>query len=315
MSADSDFAARNSAAGVIYANGFNNSGDIAGLITTAADGTTQGTIDTTSGKFTSGVGSLRFKLRAGVTDKNIGGAFATAMGHSFGAGDTLYFQFRQLITPEYLSNNLSHWHSSIKHSNCHGVSSTCQSTEYTMITAPTTAGTNQYVSLYTNCGDGFNTDPVTNVLCNSCPNGGPMLQQGTDGTHGYNCNYQDQTAGAGAGPGCFFPPADVWLTYYVKIGIGTYNGADSTIDAYVARDNGAYKQFQRAAGIAWGGGDTTFTQFRLETYMTEIAGAASVDAYVWYDELIISTLPIAAPNSGGGFKSAYARHSNGIILS
>lgn len=311
MSADSDFADRRSAPGVVFWNAFDNAGDIAGLIDTATDGTTQGTIDSTAGNFCSGTGSLRFKLRAGIADKNIGGAFEAPIGHSFTSGDTIYIQFREKITPEYKTNNLGYWHSSIKHFNCHGVSSTCQGAEYTMTTQPITPGTDHFINLYTNCGDGFNTDPVTNVLCSSCPNGGPMIQQGTDSTHGYNCDYTNQTAGAGDGPGCFFPPSNEWVTYYVKIVLGTYNGNSSTIDAYVARSDGPYKQFQRAAGIEWAGGDTTFAQIRMETYMTEIAGPAPVDAYVWYDELIISTLPIAAPNSGS---SSGGGSSGGSIM-
>lgn len=297
MSADSDWIARSTAPGVVYANQLATSADIAGLIQPAQDGTTQGFID--NSQYCSGSGSLRFKLRAGINDKNIGGAFADAIGHAFGANSPMRYQWRQRITPEYLTNNIAKWQSSIKHSNIHGVSSTCQSTEYTMVTNLITAGTNNFTNMYTNCGDGFNTDPVTNQLCNSCPNGGPMIQQGTDATHGYNCNYTNQVAGTGNGPNCYFPPSNTWMTYYVDVGIGTYGGSDSTIGAYVSSANSGYLQIQRAAGIPWGGGDLTFTQIRLETYMTEITNAALVDAYVWYQELIISTLPIAAPNDAG----------------
>lgn len=110
-------------------------------------------------------------------------------------------------------------------------------------------------SMYTNCGNGFNTDPVTNQLCNNCPNGGPMIQQGSPDGRGYYCNYTNQVAGDGAGPytfvdgpgtGCFFPQANVWYTYYEKIFIGAYNGTTTTVDAYVAVDGGPYVQFQRA---------------------------------------------------------------------
>jgi len=310
---EEDFAARCNAPGVVLCNGFDQVSDLAAVppgtgMAQAADGTIQGSIDTLTKA--SGAGSLKFRLRAGITTANIGGAWSGSMGKAFGVGETVYLQWRQLVSPEYLTNDLTRWHSSMKQAMIHGPSSTCQSAEFTTVTGNNTPGTANWPSMYTNCGDGFNTDPVTNQLCNNCPNGGPLIQQGSPNGSGYYCNYTNQVAGNGIGPytfsgnsgtGCFFPQANVWYTYYAKIFIGVYGGATTTVDAYVAVNGGPYKQFQRAAGIPFGGGDNNVALVRLETYMTELAKGglpALVDAFMWYDELIISTQPIAAPGVG-----------------
>jgi hypothetical protein len=276
----------------------------------AADGTIQGAIDTSTKS--SGAGSLRFRLRAGIGTANIGGAWSGSMGKAFGVGETVHLQWRQLVSSQYFVNNLTRWRSSMKQAMIHGPSSACQSAEFTTVTGLTTLGTANWPSMYTNCGDGFNSDPVTNQLCNNCPNGGPMIQQGDPSGGGYYCNYTNQVAGNGIGPylfakdngsgtGCFFPQANVWYTYYARIFVGAYNGSTTTVDAYVAVNAGPYRQFQRASRIPFGGGDNNVALVRLETYMTELAKGGSpglVDAFMWYDELIISTQPIAAPGVG-----------------
>jgi hypothetical protein len=219
---------------------------------------------------------------------NIGGAFSTGLGKAFGTGDDIYVQWREYDSPELIANLLSTWHSSLKHINIHGVSSTCQSTEIAMVSENTTAGNAVRPSLYTNCGDGFNVN---------LPNGDILLQQSVSSTDGYNCLYQNQVAGTGNGVGCYFAGSGVWVTYYVHIHLGHQGQSDSTLDAYVSVAGGPYKQFQRVTAMPWGAGDSTYQIIRLETYMTEIGAAAKVDAFVWYDELIVSTQPIAPPTN------------------
>jgi hypothetical protein len=307
---DQDFAARCAAPGVLVCNGLNQASDLVAVppgtgMEPANDGTIQGAIDTATK--VSGGGSLKFILRPGVTFANIGGAFSTSLGRAFGSGSTFYVQWRQMVSPEYLTNNLNFWHSSIKQNIIHGPSNTCQATEFVTLTANNTANTANWPSLFTNCGDGFNTDPVTNQLCNNCPNGGPLIQQGSSNTpspngSGYNCNYQNQVAGDGLGSGCFYIQPNVWYTYYQKYTLGQQGQANTSLDSYVAVNGGPYKEFQRASGIPWGiAPDTTYQLFRFETYMTELARGglpSKVPAFVWYDELIISTQPIAAPGVG-----------------
>ncbi len=292
--AEADFAARCAAPGVVLCTGLNTEADLqAGEIGPAADGSRQGFVD--NAHETSGGGSLRFTLRAGVSESNIGGYWSHALGKKFVSGDVLYVQWRQRITPEFLSNSSSYWRSSIKQINIHGPNSTCQGAEFT------TALYDNKPEMYTNCGDGFDTDATNNTLCNGTCGGDILLQQGSSlvsspNGDGYNCHYNDQSPGTGDGSGCFFFPPNVWVTYYEKITIGAFGGTTSAVDAWVAIGGGGYKQFHRASGIRFNDNrDDNFTRIRLETYMTELTSAAPVTTYTWFDELIVSTQPIAAP--------------------
>jgi hypothetical protein len=121
---EEDFAARCGEPGVVLCKGFDTESDIAANIQPAYDDTMQGSHDTTTK--TSGAGSLRFTLRAGESDSNIGGAYSGSMGHTFNVGDTMYVQWRQRVTPEFLSNNTNFRQCSVKQINIHDPSSTCQ---------------------------------------------------------------------------------------------------------------------------------------------------------------------------------------------
>lgn len=294
-SADADFAARCAAPGVTLCQGLDTEAAIAAGIETANDGTRQGFPD--AAIKTSGASSLKFTFRKGVKVPNIGGAYETAMG-SFAAGSTIYMQMRFRVSKEYLANNVGSWDSSVKFINMHGPSSTCQGTEMTTIVEPA-KGNNRLV-MYHDCGNGWPTDPSTNALLGSCP-ADCLIQQGSSVTNGpnvgYNCHYQNQHAGDGNGDGCLYLQADTWYTLYEVIKLGAIGAATSSVDAFIASGGGPYKQFQRVAGLKRAGGDAAYTRARLETYMTEIAAAGPVDAFVWYDELIVSTQPIAAPGN------------------
>jgi hypothetical protein len=158
--------------------------------------------------------------------------------------------------------------------------------------------------MYTDCGIGWATDVVTNALLSGCPND-CLLEQGSSTVaspngSGYNCHYQNQVAGDGLGSGCFFPPSNTWITTYEVIKLGTIGSNNSSVYAYESQNGSVYRQWQRVDGVTWfSGGDSAFSKLRFETYMTEIAGAAPVSAYIWYDELIVSTQPIAVPGGSG----------------
>lgn len=296
---ENDFAARCAAPGVVLCEGLDTDSDLLsrGVLVEAGDGTRQGFID--AGTKTSGGGSLRFTLRKGIREDNIGGAWATSLGKTFRVGETIYVQWRQRVSPEFITNSTNYWQSSVKSALLHGPSSLCQGAEYA------TTLTDNLPQMYTNCGDGFDTFASNNKLCNgTCGGSDLLIQQGSSLTpspngDGYNCHYDDPVAGTGDGTGCFYHPADKWVTYYEKIKIGTFGGSTSTVDAWVSMNGGPYKEFQRASGIHFNNNyDDHFTGIRLETYMTELpkrGKAAPVDAYVWYDELIVSTQPIAVP--------------------
>lgn len=292
--ADSDFVARCGAPGVVLCAGFDSANEVNDGIQFAGDGTQQGFIDMT--EKLSGAGSLKFTFRPGVSYANIGGAWSSDLSHSFVSGQTIYVQYRWKAPPSYFTNNDAYWNSSVKQLNIHGASSTCQGSEFTTITGGR-------LEMYTNCGDGFHTDVATNALVSSCP-GDCLIQQGSNlvpspNGDGYNCHYQDQFAGIGDGSGCFWPVASTWYTIYEKISLGTWGGSDTAIEAWESHDGSPYRQFHRVNGVTWNdNGDAFLNRIRLETYMTEISGAAPVPAYIWYDELIVSTQPIAVPTEG-----------------
>lgn len=296
-SPDADFAARCAAPGVILCNGLDNAADLAlGQLNSAADGTIQGSIDTTN--YASGGGSLKFTLRSGYGAQNIGGSWEVTLPQNFQAGDTLYVQYRWRGSPEYFTNNHNYWNSSVKQINIHGPSSTCQPAEFTTIMQY------GYPSMYTDCGIGWFTNVTTNALLSACT-GDCLLEQGattvaSPNGSGYNCHYQNQVAGGGTGSGCFLPPNDTWITHYEIITLGTQGTGTSSVAAFEAHNGKPYLQWQRVNGVTWfGGGDSYFNKLRFETYMTEIKQAAPTTAYVWYDELIVSTQPIAVPNNAG----------------
>ena len=290
---DEDFAARCAAPGVVLCKGLDTESDLqTGEIGNASDGTRQSSVDTS--QKASGGGSMKFTLRAGNSSQNIGGYWSTDLGRKFVSGDTIYVQYRWRATPAYFSNNRSYWRSSVKQINIHGPSSTCQGSEFTTILE------SDRISMYTNCGDGWFTDVNTNARLSSCT-GACLIQQGSSTVaspngSGYNCNYQNQFAGDGTGSGCYEPAADTWYTHYEVIKLGTWGGSNSSVAAYETHGGSGYKQFHRVDGVRWNNNrDDNFTRLRFETYMTEIAAAAPTAAHIWYDELIVSTQPIAAP--------------------
>jgi hypothetical protein len=293
--ADDDFKARCSAPGVVLCKGLDTESELqAAEMGTAGDGSRQGFVDTA--QKASGAGSLKFTFRAGNKSQNIGGYWETDLGKSFRTGDTLHIQYRWKATPEYFSHNDKYWNSSLKQINIHGPSSTCQGAEFTTIMW------RGYPSMYTNCGDGWFTDVNTNATLAKCT-GDCLLQQGSNtkaspSGSGYNCHYYSQVPGDGSGSGCFFPPANEWVTHYEIIKLGTFGGSDTVVEAFEAHGTGGYKQWHRVNNVRFNNNrDSFLSKVRFETYMTEISAAAPTNAYIWYDELVVSTQPIAAPNS------------------
>ncbi len=300
--ADADFAARSSAAGVIYSNGFDTEadrqeGDPSSF--TAYDATEQCSIDT--GQKTSGAGALKWTLRSGVTDSNIAGDWVHDLGDTFGAGETLYVQWRQRIDSTYSSNCMNRWQSSVKQCALTGPTSLCQMTEFMTILYP--QDTILTTQAYYHCGDGIETDLDTNALCSwngglsSCSSG-ILRQQGTNSGDGYNGLYGDYVEGDGNGSGFFVMHPNVWVTFLLRVTLGTSGGRNTIVEGWVASGGNAYKQYLRCTDVAWdNSADDYISQVYLGQYMTELALGALAESYCWIDELIVSTQSIAAPNN------------------
>jgi hypothetical protein len=291
--AAADFAARCAGAGVVKCVGFDNTtADIVRGTNLHPDGagTYRAALDTS--QKASGQGSLRFDLPPPPhSGANIAGSWAPSsndgLGRLFGQNSTFYVQFRQRFSPEMLNNS---WTSSWKTVIFHNNQTTCGNVEITT--------NNHYMSglavMYTECGsrhlyttlDGTRYTESTPLL----------MQQG-----GYRCQYgefNNQT--------CFYFPANEWVTFYYRIQIGNWGQANSSVEAWVARESDtAYKQFIKVPGFTLNcnnspcGQNEGYNNLTLTPYMTGLpSSSGSSGARVWYDDLIVSTQPIPVPTNG-----------------
>jgi hypothetical protein len=272
-----NFDTRCHAAGVLVCEGFDSTTDFvrakwpnSGLYP-AADEMIRGTMDTSVKA--SGKSSLRFEIPSH-SPANSAGSWRQNIGRGFGEGSTFYVQFRQRFSKEMLKNNWGE--TSWKQVIFHNSGATCADVELT---------TGQYYRdgfpiMYTDCGGRM-------ISTNA---GVPpyKLEQGD-----YNCWYGEYNA-----KNCFFYPIDQWVTFYYQISIGHWGKPDSSIQAWAALDGQAYRQWIKMPNYLLKNENPgkDYDTITLLTYMTGKSLLISQPvAYTWYDELIVSTAPIAAP--------------------
>lgn len=283
----SDFTARCAGPGVIVCQGFDDPAVFTPAVWPApglypaGNGQYLGKYD--SSVKASGNGSLRFDILSG-SDANSAGQWRQAFGRDFGPGSTFYVQWRQRFSPEMLTADFGGggWKQMI----IHNAAATCAGQEITF-------HNNYYRGFpqgYTSCGArGFWVD---------LPGGDVLLQQddNPNGTGvGYDCHYQNINQQT-----CGFYRANDWMTFYVKVVVGNWDTPSSTVQAWMAYDGQPLKMFinmnnfqfnQDAPGRQW-------NYLTLLPYDTGKDGRAHPNAYTWYDELIVSTQPIAPPGGG-----------------
>jgi len=274
-----DFNARCHAAGVLVCQGFDSP-----LISIAAkwpspglypgaDNLIHGSFDRT--QRASGEGSLRFEILTH-TGANAAGSWRQPFGRNFGEGATFYVQFRERFSPEMLHNDWSD--TSWKQVIFHNEGATCADVELT---------TGQFYHegfpiMYTECGSrGIVTNDGTPPY---------KLEQGD-----YNCWYGNFNP-----KDCFRYPANQWLTFYYQISIGHWGKPDSSINAWVGLDGKLPRQWIKMPNFVLKNDHPghDYDCLTLLTYMTnKKAGQDLPTAYAWYDELIVSTKPIAPPTA------------------
>jgi hypothetical protein len=272
-----DFETRCHAPGVLVCEGFDSQEKFMAArwpatgLYPAGDGPLRGTLDTSIKA--SGKGSLRFEIPSHSPPNN-SGYWRQLIGHNFGAGTTFYVQFRQRFSKEMLKNP---WGDTTwKQVLFHNASATCSEMEITTV---------QYYHagfpmMYTACG-------ARMIATNE---GRPpyLLEQGD-----YNCWYGQYNAKS-----CFMYPADQWVTFYYQVSVGQWGKPDSTVNAWVALDGQEYKQWIKMKDFMLRN-DTPgkdYDTVTLLTYMTSKSMAIDhPTAYTWYDELIVSSEPIALP--------------------
>jgi hypothetical protein len=272
-----DFGTRCQAPGVLVCQGFDSSHVIvpakapASGLYPAEDVVFRGTFDPAIKA--SGNGSLRFEIPTR-TGANGAGFWRQAFGRSFGRESTFYVQFRQRFSKEMLKNNWGDttWKQVIFHNG----PSTCDDVELTTV---------QYYhdgfpTMYTKCG--------ARTLYTNGGNPPTKLEQGD-----YNCWYGQYNA-----RDCFMYPANAWVTFYYEVSIGHWGLPDSTINAWVALDGRPYKQWIQMRNFVLDNDHpgTDYDTLTLLPYMTAKSNKLDLPtAYTWYDDLIVSTTPIAPP--------------------
>lgn len=297
QTADNDFAARCAGPGVIKCVGFDNtSADIVREQNLHPDGFGTYRAGLDASMRASGGGSLRFDLppppHAGA---NIAGRWSPVtndgLGRLFGQNSTFYVQFRLRFSREFLDNT---WNATWKTVIFHYLQTTCNSIELT---------TQEYFDgfplMYTDCGATHMYATLDGSRHTESP---PLLVQQAD----YRCEY-----GSVSASNCFAFVPDEWLTMYYKFTIGNWDQANSTIEAWVAREGQGYRQFIRVPNMRLScnenscttspGRDQGYNNVTFTPYMTGLSsssGRAGVTSRLWYDELVVSTQPIPAPSAG-----------------
>lgn len=239
----------------------------------ASDGQLHGSQDTTIKA--SGTGSL--KLSATVAGANTAGQWVQAIGTTFGQNTTFYVQYRYRLTSEMLRGSGGGRKLSIFHyafNSCADLEITTQNTYY-----------RGFPQMYTDCGAQSAERSSGSTL---------YVQQGSDPFptgEGWNCPYNNQTSAR-----CSVFRPDTWMTFYYRIDIGTWGQANSRIQAWVAYEGEGLKQFINMPNYRINNAAPVFPGIDHITLTPYDTGANSApNGTVWYDELIVSTQPIAAP--------------------
>jgi len=298
-----DFPTRCAEPGVIVCQGFDDASIVtpavypASGLYPAGDGVTYGgTIDTSIAA--SGAGSLKFTIPSFGNPNSAGywrqlATSTLSAGPSqaqvFGPGSTFYVQFQQRFSPEFLTNlwpqvggDTTYWKQEIFSND----QSTCSNEELTTVNDRNRG----YPMMYSQCGEDVFQVPL---------NGDYLNEQGDTLATGYNCYYSNPTPGT-----CFMYPADTWVTFYYKVTIGQWAQPNSTIQAWVALPGQQYQEWINITNHALfqDGALPGYDMVTLLPYMTarDPNTSAGPISYTWYDELILSTQPIAAPALASG---------------
>jgi hypothetical protein len=326
QNADTDYARRCNAPGVVRCQGFDNAADYtirtSGVGAYAGDGGFDGTDCDTSIK-TSGPCALRFTLPAGRATSDIAGSWldctrstcGVGLASGFTQGQTFYISYRERASATMVSNLASWqqtsggtgWKSLIVHgTDSSGQPRTCDNIEITTTTW-LDSGTGTQI-WYTECG---NRGAYANNA-GAQSNAGPWIQQGSPAlpasvTSGFRCDFNNQVIGTGNGIGCWrWQWANEWIAYLWKVTIVDFTTNSGTIQTWIARDGGTtwlpvinmVGNFRFQVG-SFGASNATFNRVTFTPYMTNLSVAASQDANLWFDEFIVSTEPIDLPGVVG----------------
>lgn len=271
---DADFQARCKASGVLKCVGFDNSSEFSSGVNLfpAWDGKTRGVADTQIKA--SGASSLRFEIPSNSAG-NTSGYSLWDMGKGFGPGSTFYVQFRQRFSPEMIDTRFKS--DGFKQVIFHRSGSSCGQVEL----ATQNVYSRGFPIMYTACGGRTLEDKLSG--------GDYRFQQGD-----YDCRYSAMPAG------CALYRPNQWMTFSYKVKIGEWGSATSAIEAWIGYEGEPLKKWidQKAFVLRYDqSASDTYSKVQLTPYQSKKDTSQNhATAYVWYDELIVSTQPIAGPN-------------------
>lgn len=295
---DADFKARCNGPGVIRCFGFDSMDDVRRHLDPAADGVYRGEID--QNVKASGAGSLRFTIpthSSANTSGNFSLEFADDLSAQFGAGEEFYVQWRQRFSPEMLTTSYkggNGWKQAIigegsrpghRAYSCTDIEVVVENTY--QVNAP---------RMYHSCGRKDGQYEPFQVY--------GQQQQAWLIQNVVGCPHNIVTS-----PPCFMYKANEWMTFQVRIKVGTWYKNDkkyrhdSTIQLWVADEGKRSKLVidlspERGTGYDLFNDDPAakYGKVWLLPYNTDKdASQDHPTAYTWYDELIVSRTRIPDP--------------------
>lgn len=329
--ADVDFAERCAGAGVIWCVGFDTQSEVnqVGQTRYAAASGAESVVDNPQSypdnigpdghlypavdfsHAASGAASLRLTANAVGVANHSGGWYLGSAGtgtwpETFSAGETIYLQWRQRY--DFAYTNEVNWGGlgggGVKQLILWRDGSSCSDLEFVVADS----GSRGYPQGYTNCGaNPLYQCPAGSSSTNCHPYNTDyqplsghqqfLYQYGTSLTD-FNCMRNFETT---IGCGYWRNHYDRWWTYYLEIEIGSPGEANSYIRAWLSRGNGEpMRQFINFGPFPWSyESDKSIQNLVLTLYKTGKESDQHPAATSWYDELIISSEPIATPNGVG----------------
>jgi hypothetical protein len=307
VTAESNFAARCSAAGVVYCEGFDSASDFTpasgqgGYASGLYPGTSTSPVQDTVNKV-SGAGSMKFPIPA----YSAGASFPTSpaglwkantgpdTSHltTFNPGTTFYMQFRMMVDAPMINYDWAHvsgegWKVFIAFGPIPGTS--CTGDQFVQ------ENTDQrnILSGYTSCS--------TPALVTNGGNTPYDFQQGD-----MACPYPP----GATDPTCLRYQPNVWITEYWKVTIGPYGTAATHFEAWASMFSQPYRKFIDLPNFSFGDNSQPSTCSAIPStcyglneviFEPYFSGAGTVPsggtpaANMWIDEVILSTQPIATP--------------------
>jgi hypothetical protein len=310
-----DFATRCTQPGVLRCVGFESAADIAGTYGDPTgilnDGAAPMALDTTIKA--SGNSSLKMTVPSN-SGANTSGSywanFSDNLGTQFGENAEFYVQWRERFSPEFLSTTFQGgggWKQAIigagDKPGCTASTSAsglCSSSCTALETVTQNTFQRGYPQMYNSC-TGSTSHSAFSPFEEPFGSSDFKIQNARPSPY---CLYSATIAGKQFPPtgNCFGYFANEWMTFTVKIKTGPRVNDEwtgSVVTLYVAREHSASEaviNFSINLSAGAPADDWKFGKVWLLPYDTgKDASQVHPTGYVWYDELIISTQPIADP--------------------